>query len=135
MEKFELYLGFVKFLGTDIDENNIYEFIFTDNIDEFWGENFEVKPCGLCNNLMPDKRYITMTKTIKTDIKFDVVIKSNCFSMGDCMDGIIALAWENIDDYDEYPDDRGRLFFRFGDNYSTVEKKLAIANILFEEDN
>ena len=133
MDTLGLYLGFVKFLGTDIDENKIYEFIFTDNIDEFWGENFDVKPCGLCNNLTPDKRYITMTKTLKTSIKFDIVAKSNCFSMGDCMDGIIALAWENIDDYDEYPEERGRLFFKFGEEYSVTEKKIATANMLFEE--
>ncbi len=133
METNDLRLGFVRFLGMDIDEKNNYEFVFTDSIDEFWGENFDVKPCGLCNDIVPDKRYVTLTKTLKTDIKFDIVAKSNCFSMGDCMDGIIALAWENIDDYDEYPEERGRLFFRFGENYTTVEKKLAMANMLFDE--
>lgn len=132
METNELNLGFVRKIGDDVDKNNIYEFIFTDNIDEFWGDNFEYKPCGLCNDVTPDKKYINDIKILKTDIILDTITKSNCFSMGDCMDGIVALAWENIDDYDEYPEERGRLFFRFGETYDLVEKKLASANMLFE---
>ena len=52
-----------------------------------------------------------------------------CFSMQDCMDGIVALAFENMDNYDSYPDD-GRLFFMFGESLDEVERKLAMKNIL-----
>ena len=63
-------------------------------------------------------------------IKLDLVQNNCCFGFQDCTDGIIALAWENVDDYDEYPDERGRLFFMFGETLNKVENKLAMCNIL-----
>lgn len=124
-----LYLGFIRLIGAEADGIDNYEFIFTNNIDEFWGENFEYKPCCLCNDLIPNDEYITEIHKIKTKIKFDLVQDNCCFSMQDCMDGIISLAWENIDEYEEYPED-GRLVFNFGESYDEVERKLALKNIL-----
>lgn len=124
-----LYLGFIRLIGAESDGVDNYEFIFTNNIDEFWGENFEYKPCCLCNDLIPNDEYITEIHKIKTKIKFDLVQDNCCFSMQDCMDGIISLAWENIDEYEEYPED-GRLVFNFGETYDEVERKLALKNIL-----
>lgn len=125
----QLYLGFIRLIGAESDGIDNYEFIFTNNIDEFWGENFEYKPCCLCNDLIPNDEYITEIHKIKTKIKFDLVQDNCCFSMQDCMDGIISLAWENIDEYEEYPED-GRLVFNFGESYDDVERKLALKNIL-----
>jgi len=42
--------------------------------------------------------------------------------MWDAIDGIIAMAWENLDGDDEYPE--SRLFFSFGENKKSVESKL-----------
>ena len=38
-------LGFIRLIGEESDGYYRYEFIFTNNINEFWGENFEYKPC------------------------------------------------------------------------------------------
>lgn len=51
--------------------------------------------------------------------------------MQDCMDGIVALCYENISEYTEYPEE-GRLFFMFGETLDTVKRKLAMKNMLFE---
>ncbi len=128
-EEKELALGFVNLVGQEEDGNYRYEFIFTDNPDEFWGEDFENKPCSLMNNLMPSEEYKTETHIVKTKLVFDLIQNNGCFGMQDCMDGIVAVAWENIDDYDEYPED-GRLFFMFGESLEEVERKLAMKNIL-----
>ena len=40
----KVYLGFIKLIGEENDGYYRYEFIFTDSIDEFWGEDFSVKP-------------------------------------------------------------------------------------------
>jgi hypothetical protein len=42
--------------------------------------------------------------------------------MWDAVDGIVAMAWENMEGYDEYPDKR--LYFSFGEEISSVEDKL-----------
>nr|DAN76367.1 MAG TPA: hypothetical protein [Caudoviricetes sp.] len=125
----ELKLCFVNVVGMEEDGKYRYEFIFTDDIDNVWGENFDEKPAGLINNLMVDEQYKTETHVVRTKIKFDLVQQCCCFGMQDCMDGIVALAYENIDDYESYPDD-GRLVFNFGETYFNVESKLAMKSIL-----
>lgn len=125
----EVYLGFVRLIGEENDGYFRYEFIFTDNVDEFWGDNFEYKPAGLVNDLIPSDEYITEIHIVKTKIKFDLVQNNMCFGMQDCMDGIVALAFENIDEYENYPED-GRIYFMFGEEMSEVERKLALKNIL-----
>ena len=126
----DLYLGFIKLIGQENDGLYRYEFIFTNNIEEFWGEDFDIKPAGLCNDIMPDDKYITEIHVVRTTIRFDLAQKCNCFSFQDCIDGCISLAWENIDDYEEYPEDTGRLVFGFGESYEDVERKFALRNIL-----
>lgn len=122
-------LGFIRLIGEETDGYYRYEFIFTDNIDEFWGENFEYKPCCLVNDLHPDDGYVYDIHIVKMKIKLDLIQNNCCFGFQDCTDQIVALAWENTDEYSEYPED-GRLFFRFGETLKEVENKLAIKNVL-----
>ena len=129
LEDKEVYLCFVRLIGKENDGYYQYEFIFTDNIDEVWGEDFNQKPACLVNNLMISEEYITEVHTVKTKIKFDLIQDNCCFSVSDCYDGIIALAWEDISQYEEYPED-GRLFFKFGESIEDVDSKLAMKNIL-----
>jgi hypothetical protein len=124
-----VYLCFIRLIGEENDGYYRYEFIFTDNIDEVWGEGFEYKPACLINNLMVNDEYVTEIHIVKMKIKLDLIQNSCCFGFQDCTDGIIALAWENMDEYDEYPDE-GRIFFKFGETLEEVERKLAIKNVL-----
>ncbi len=125
----DVFLLFVRLIGEENDGYYRYEFIFTDNPDEAWGDDWEYKPAGLVNSIIPSDEYITEIHIVKTKIKFDLIQNNMCFSMQDCMDGIVALAFENMDNYDSYPDD-GRLFFMFGESIDEVERKLAMKNIL-----
>lgn len=125
-------LCFINFIGTDIDGNNTYEFLFTHDIDTFWGENFEIVPSGLCNQLTPNEDSFNIVKYIKTDLKLCLAQNSCCHSFQDTIDGILALAYEDISTYDYYPDD-GRLVFHFGEQFNDVELKLAKKHIVFKE--
>lgn len=124
-----LYLGFINHVGSELDGLNQYELIFTIYPEEFWGENFNYKPAGVCNGLEPDKRYIQKVIKIKTFINLDLIQDSGCFSMQDCMDGVVSLAYQNLEGLDEYPTD-GRLYLNFGESYKDVERKLAAVHIL-----
>lgn len=134
LEGKEVYLCFVRLIGKENDGYYQYEFIFTDNIDEVWGEDFNQKPACLVNNLMISEEYITEVHTVKTKIKFDLIQDNCCFSVSDCYDGIIALAWEDISQYEEYPED-GRLFFKFGESIDDVDDKLARKHIIMSSYN
>lgn len=123
------YLCFIHLIGEENDGYYRYEFIFTNNIDEVFGENFDQKPACLVNDLMVSEEYIYEVHIVKMKIKLDLIQNNCCFSISDCYDGIIALAWEDISTYDEYPSD-GRIFFKFGETLEEVENKLAIKNVL-----
>ena len=124
----KLYLCFINLVGEENDGYYRYEFIFTDNPDECWGEDYEYKPAGLVNGLYPNDEYITEIHIIKMKVKLDLAQNNACFGFQDVLDGIIALGYESIDDYDTYPNDRIILFY--GDEYEEVERKLALRNIL-----
>ena len=125
----KLYLCFIRLIGEENDGYYRYEFVFTDNIDEVWGDEFNQKPACLVNNLMVNDEYITEIHIVKMKIKLDLIQDNCCFSISDCYDGIVSLAYENTDSYEEFPED-GRIFFRFGETIDEVERKLAIKNIL-----
>lgn len=123
------FLCFIKFIGTDIDGMYMYEFLFTQDTETFWGENFEYMPCCLCNELVPNDDAFDIVKRVRMRIKLSLVTESCCNSMQDCMDGIIALAWEDISEYEEYPE-KGRLILQYGMTYDDVEDELAKRNVL-----
>ena len=121
-------LCFVREVGSDIDGNNIYELLFTEDSDSFWGDGFEYMPASLVNDLTPNQDSYCVTKSIKTTIKLCLAVNSCCHSMQDCIDKIVALAYEDISTYDEFPDE-GRLVLHFGESYDETERKLAERNI------
>lgn len=124
-------LCFIKYIGCDIDGYNQYEFLFTEKIDEFWGENFEYMPCCLCNELIPFDNSYELTKKLKTKIKLCLIQNSCCFSYQDAIDQIVSIAYEDISEYDEYPEN-GRLILFFGDDYDDVINKLSDKELEFE---
>ena len=50
----KVYLLFINLVGEENDGYYRYEFIFTDNPDEAFGEDFEYKPASLVNSLYPN---------------------------------------------------------------------------------
>lgn len=125
----EAKLCFINLIGEENDGYYRYEFIFTYDIDNVWGENFEQKPACLVNNLEVSDEFINEIHIVKMKVKLDLIQNNCCFSIGDCYDGIVSIGYENMDDYDSYPKE-GRLFFMFGETLEEVEEKLAIKNVL-----
>ena len=87
-----------------------------------------------CDSLRPDDSMVSVVKRLSTIIPFSTAQKNSCFSMQDCIDGIIALAWEDISDYDEYPEPF-RIVFQFGERIDSVTEKLFQRNESFNDDN
>ena len=79
--------------------------------------------------MSPDEKFIWEVHTVKMKIKLELIQDNCCFSFSDATDGIIAIAWEDISEYDEYPEE-GRIFFRFGETLDEVEEKLAVKHVL-----
>lgn len=122
-------LCFIKLIGVEVDGYYKYEFFFIENINNFdiIEDNF---PCCLSCDIIPEKNEYE-THIVKTKINFDLIQNNCCFSFNHCRIGAVALAYENIDQYEEYPN--GRLIFMFGESFDDVERKLAIKNILLND--
>lgn len=121
----DLKLCFIVFVGLDLTGKYQYEFLFTDKIDEVWGEDFEIMPAGMCNSLIPNQEDYKEVKNVSLDFKLTLIQNSCCFSMQDCMDGIVSLA---------YGYDNGKLILnlRYGETFDAVEEKIIKLNTFFQ---
>ena len=117
----ELYLIYINVIGEDHKGNIHYEFIFSDSTKNIDGDDWDMVPAS-GRPSPPDKQFIKKVGKLESEIKFDVVQDSDTFAVWDAVDGVIALAWENIDAYQSYPDKR--ISFKFGEKLSEVEGKL-----------
>ena len=122
------YLGFVDLIGRTIDGKYLYRFDFTLDADVLWGEYFNITPSAIIPDLQPDKN--TLSKSAKVIFPREMVIAKNnfCFSMQDCIDGIIPLIFSEIDESTLMLEDKP-FFIRFGETYEEVVKKLKLNNL------
>lgn len=125
------YLIYVNELGPNYKGDNIYEFIFSDTLNDVWGELWESKPSNGYPH-PPDLEYIKKVGTLKHDlINFSVIQKSDWLSMIDAIDGVISLAWENENNEIDFAKTK-RLVFRFGETETSVKDKLYERDIVLE---
>lgn len=126
----EEYLGFVDEIGRTRDGEYIYRFDFTLDTEIIWGEYFNVTPSAIIPDLQPDVN--ALTKQAKAIFPREMILakKNYCFSMQDCIDGIIPLMFSEIDEetlmFDEKP-----FYLPFGMPFNDVENILKSLNIEF----
>jgi hypothetical protein len=116
------FLIYINGLGSNYKGEHIYEFIFSNSLDEVWGENWESKPAN-GYPLPPDIEYISKVGVLTHgEIKLELIQDSDVFSVQDSLDGVIALGWEKEDKIDFSL--VKRLVFRFGEDEQIVKDKL-----------
>ena len=120
------YLIYVNGLGPNYKGDNLYEFIFSDNLD-VWGEDWESKPSNGYPT-PPELKYIKKVGVLKkTDVKLELIQNSDFFCMIDAMDDVVALAWES-----EEEQGQKRLVFRFGEEEQKIKDKLYERDLILE---
>lgn len=124
------YLGFVDEIGRTTDGKYIYRFDFTTDTETIWGEYFNVTPTAIIPDLQVDIN--ALSKQAKVIFPREMVIakKNFCFSMQDCIDGIIPLIFSEIDEetlmYLDKP-----FFMHFGLPFEEVENMLKSIGLEF----
>ena len=120
------YLIYVNGLGPNYKGDNLYEFIFSDNLD-VWGELWDNRPSNGYPQ-PPDLKYIKKVGVLRdTDVKLELIQNSDFFSVMDAMDDVIALAWETEDE-----DTKKRMVFRFGVPEQEIKNKLYERDLVLE---
>ena len=114
-------LVYINKIGQNWKGNYIYEFLFSDVVKDIDGEGWDSYPSS-GNPEPPEGRFVKETGLLNTTLKLDLVQESDSFAMWDAVDGIVAMSWENMEGYDEYPEKR--LFFSFGEDIESVNNKL-----------
>lgn len=121
------YLIYVNGLGPNYRGDNMYEFIFGENLD-VWGEKWESKPASGYPE-PPEIDYVRRVGTLRnTSMNLELIQKSDYMGMTDAMEDIIALAWET----DESSENQIRMVFRFGETENKVMDKLYERDLILE---
>ena len=131
----EEYLGFVAEIGRTTDKKYMYRFDFTYDPDSLWGEFFNIPPACIIPGLAPDPNCLSHTAKIISPVKLMTAKENACFSMQDCIDGIIPLCFSEIDDETIFFKDKP-LKFRFGEKKETVDMKIeatGLTNLGYED--
>lgn len=119
-----LMVIYVSYIGKNTENDNIYHLLISDDKENTWAEGWENKPACVMRDLTPEDDMYEYIAELKTELKLDLAQDNCCFSMQDCRDGVIALASENLEEAEEYPEE-GRIVIHFGDYIDDVEKMLA----------
>ena len=128
MEK-DLFLIYVNEVGKTWEDQLIYEFLFSDTIVDVDGIDWDVYPAA-GNPEPPRKDLVKRMGKLSSEIKLNVIQNSDTFAVWDAIDNVIALAWEDISECEEYPEHR--MCFKFGEPIQSVIDKLYEKDIILE---
>ena len=110
------YLAFVSRAGVASNGDSIYNFYFTQDSEIVWGEDWNIVPSSVIPNLAPSMETISLICDVITNKNFELAKENSCFSMQDCIDGIIALLFSK-------PREDELILF-FGEKMDDVKTKL-----------
>ena len=111
------YLVFVDIVGQNVDGTLVYEFCFSQSPEVVWGENWNATPASIIPRIRPDEQTVDMKARMLTKEKFLLAKENTCFSMQDCIDGIIPLLFTD-------PHARDIVILPFGMEQEDVERDL-----------
>lgn len=128
----QLYLVYINPLGTTYKNEQMAEFLFSNKLVK--GEDWETEPVNLSNIEPPEPSKIKCSQIFKTNevelIYLQETEKAH-FCYNDAVDGIIAIAWEELNEYEEM--NLTRLVFYYGESYENVNDKLYARNLRFND--
>ena len=125
------YLIYINELGPNYKGENLYEFIFSNKLEDVWGENWDSKPAN-GYPLPPNINHINKIGYFKNNsIKLEVLQNSDYFCMTDAQDDVISLGWE-IETEETNFDLVKRLVFRYGETEKSVKDKFYERDIVIE---
>lgn len=125
-------LVYIKEISKNIDGIYEYDFYFSEIPDIVWGQDWNVYNPSSCEDLTPEETTYNSIYRVKTTLPLKTIQKTTCYSMEYATYNIIALAWIDIENLDEYPEN-GRMVFHFGDEKEKVEELLSLYDFYFDE--
>ena len=126
-EKKDLKLVFVNPIGKNSEGLFEYDFFFSNRIELVWGDNWDEPYALYGGDMKPRDGTYQEVRRIVTNIPLFCAQQNTCFSMKHCVQGCIALCYEDINDYKDYPEPY-RIVFQYGEYIESVMEKLYSRN-------
>lgn len=131
MENINHHIVFIEDVGTNLDEKFVYQIYFSDRPEVVWGDYWNICPVSIVPVIKPDINSISRIYECEFDNKLNLVTDNSCFSMQDCIDQIIALAWFDINSNIQY--NSSVMSFKFGEHFDVIKDKLNSIGIELDE--
>ena len=129
-----LFLVYVNPIGENANGDNEYEFFFSETPDTVYAEDWNIECPSACANIQPDESMYSLIERVETGIPLFCAQENSCFSYSDVQDGILALCFENISGYENYPEPY-RIILHYGEAYDDVVEHLKGRGVVFREKN
>lgn len=138
MKENKLYLVYVEKINDIPNSKGLfeYEFFFSETPEIVWGNDWNQQCPSACSkeDLRPDASTYNDVRKIYSIIPLISISENSCFSIQDSVDQIVAICWEDISEYETYPEPI-RLVFNYGETFESVEDKLAQRHQFFAPKN
>jgi hypothetical protein len=125
-------LVYVKLAYKNTDGTYEYDMFFSETPAFVWGPKWDVDNPVINGDLTPEESTYSYTRRVETTLPLKTAEETSCLPMEYVTYGILALAWIDIENLDEYPQ-HGRMTLHFGDSEEDVEAKLAEYDWTFQE--
>ena len=127
----EPVLVYVKPICKNTNGTYEYDFFFSETPEYVWGPDWDIDTPSSNGDLTPEESTYSEIKRVITTLPLKTLEETSCYSMEYATYGILALAWIDIENLAEYPEN-GRLTMHFGMKESEVEELLAKNNWFFK---
>ena len=117
-------LVYIKPICKNTNKTYEYDFFFSSTPEYVWGPDWDVDNPASNGDITPDSTTYSKIRRVKTNLPLKTVEETSCYSMEYATYGILALAWIDIENLTEYPEN-GRLTMHFGMKEYEVEELLA----------
>ena len=115
-------LVYVRPLFKNTDGTYEYELFFSDTPDFVWGPAWDVDNPSINGDVTPEESTYSSIYRVKTTLPLKTIEETSCYSIEYATYRILALAWIDIENLDEYPE-HGRMSLHFKDSIDEVKSR------------
>lgn len=127
----EPVLVYVKPICKNTNGTYEYDFFFSETPEYVWGPDWDIDTPSSNGDLTPEESTYSEIKRVITTLPLKTLEDTSCYSMEYATYGILALAWIDIENLEEYPEN-GRMTLKFGFSKDKVESLLETQSWKFE---
>ena len=125
-------LVYINKVSDNPDGVHEYDFVFSNTPEYVWGNDWDSYNPSSCEDTFPDETTYSKIYKARTVYPLKTIQETTCLPIEYAIYGITALAWIDIENLEEYPQN-GRMVFHFGDDKEKVEELLSKYDYTLDE--